>query len=144
MGPPDILSLLIADIYEAAGQLRRSGEVIAAAEGQTQARWQVLSVVSDPPLSVAQAGRRLGVSRQSVQRIANDLVDEDLAGFAPNPDHKSSPLLTLTPKGHRVLQRITTRAHEFHQDLELPLSAKDLAATCQSLQILTERVAHVE
>ncbi|MGW8557309.1 hypothetical protein [Streptomyces tubercidicus] len=37
------LALLVADVYEAAGALRRAGETLAAAEGQTQARWQLMS-----------------------------------------------------------------------------------------------------
>ncbi|MFD9379820.1 hypothetical protein ACFWBH_30625, partial [Streptomyces sp. NPDC059999] len=53
---------------------------------------------------------RLGVARQGVQRVANDLVHEDLAAFHTNPDHKGSPLLTLTRNGHRTLEAITTRA----------------------------------
>lgn len=66
-------ALLAADVYELAGLLRQAGEEIAAVQGQTQARWQLLSVVSDPPLSIPQAARRLGISRQAVQRVANDL-----------------------------------------------------------------------
>lgn len=61
---PDEMALLVADVFEAAGLLRRSGEAIAATEGQTQARWQLLSVVSEEPLTVAQAARRLGIARQ--------------------------------------------------------------------------------
>ncbi|BBZ38592.1 hypothetical protein MCNS_16550 [Mycobacterium conspicuum] len=104
------MALLVADVFELAGLLRRSGEAIAAKEGHTQARWQLLSAVSDHALTVPQAARRLGVTRQGVQRVANDLVAADLAGFRPNPDHRTSPLLVLTENGRRVLQAITERA----------------------------------
>lgn len=43
----DEIARLVADVFELAGLLRRSGEVVAAREGHTQARWQLLSVVSD-------------------------------------------------------------------------------------------------
>ena len=43
------MALLVADVYEAAGVLRKSGEAVAATEGQTQARWQLLSAVSETP-----------------------------------------------------------------------------------------------
>ncbi|MFF3446504.1 MarR family winged helix-turn-helix transcriptional regulator [Streptomyces sp. NPDC002667] len=125
---PDEMALLVADIYEAAGVLRRSGETIAAAEGQTQARWQVLSVVSDEPLSVARAARRLGVTRQGVQRIANDLARDGLADFRPNPDHRSSPLLGLTPRGSRVLEEITDRAAAAHRLLAAGIEPAEIAA----------------
>lgn len=62
----DEMALLVADVFELAGLLRRSGKAVAAKEGQTQARWQLLSVVSDQALTVPQAARRLGVTRQGV------------------------------------------------------------------------------
>ena len=134
------LALLVADIYEAAGALRRAGEAIAATERQTQARWQVLSVVSEEALSVPRAARRLGVSRQGVQRIANALVDDGLAELRPNPDHRSSPLLTLTPSGRRTLDRITTRAFASHQALTADIPPGDIAAARILLRRLTAGV----
>ena len=116
------MALLVADIFEAAGLLRRRGEEIAAGEGQTQARWQLLSVVSETPLTVPSAARRLGITRQAVQRVANDLVREDLAIFRPNRDHRTSPLLELTAHGQDVLARITARfrdvEHGFTEGIE--------------------------
>jgi DNA-binding MarR family transcriptional regulator len=50
--------------------------------------------------------RRLGLTRQSVQRTADALVDEGLAAYEPNPDHQRSPLLILTDHGREVLRGI--------------------------------------
>ncbi|WP_407554638.1 MarR family winged helix-turn-helix transcriptional regulator [Streptomyces sp. Pv4-95] len=140
----DEMALLVADVFEAAGLLRRSGEAIAGTEGQTQARWQLLSAVSDTPLTVARAARRLGVARQGVQRIANDLVHEDLAAFRPNPDHRGSPLLALTPEGHRVLSRITTRAAEVHHALTADIPPSEIAGARALLHRLIEQVRRQE
>ncbi|MFG2608449.1 MarR family winged helix-turn-helix transcriptional regulator [Streptomyces sp. NPDC048514] len=137
---PDEIALLVADIFEAAGALRRSGEATAAAEGQTQARWQVLSVVSDQPRSVPSAARRLGVARQNVQRIANELTKEGLTEFTANPDHRTSPLLALTPEGHRVLAAITARAHASHQHITARIPDADIAVVRAVLQGLTAAV----
>ncbi|MFD9519678.1 MarR family winged helix-turn-helix transcriptional regulator [Streptomyces sp. NPDC059979] len=125
---PEELALLVADVFEAAGLLRKMGEAIAGAEGQTQARWQLLSVVSEEPLTVARAARRLGIARQGVQRVANDLVREALADFQPNPDHRGSPLLALTPLGRATLQRITTRAEAIHRTMTADIPEADIAA----------------
>ncbi|MFD4915864.1 MarR family winged helix-turn-helix transcriptional regulator [Streptomyces virginiae] len=141
---PDEMALLVADVFEAAGLLRRSGEAIAATEGQTQARWQLLSVVSEEPLTVAQAARRLGIARQGVQRVANDLTREDLAAFRPNPDHRGSPLLTLTPHGRRVLDRITLRAADVHRTLAADITVDEITAARALLRRLVERVNHHE
>ncbi len=135
----DELALLVADVFEAAGALRRAGEALAGEEGQTQVRWQLMSVVSDAPLSVAHAARRLGVARQGAQRIANELVRDGLAEFRDNPDHRTSPLLALTGAGQRTLSAITARAAVAHQALSEGISEYDLAAVGTVLQRLTRQ-----
>ncbi|ELS50346.1 MarR family winged helix-turn-helix transcriptional regulator [Streptomyces viridochromogenes] len=133
---PDEAALLVADVFEAAGALRRLGEKTAAAQGLTQARWQVLSVVSEDPLTVPQAARRLGVSRQNVQRVANDLVALGLAAYAPNPEHRGSPLLTLTPRGEDSLARVTDTAAKLHRTLFAAIPDEDIRATRDTLRRL--------
>jgi DNA-binding MarR family transcriptional regulator len=118
---------LVADVYELAGRLRDQGERIAAGVGQTQARWQLMSVVSERPLTVPQAARRLGITRQGAHRTANHLVGADLANFVDNPDHRVSRLLELTPAGREVLSAITARAAAFDARLEGAVRPRDLA-----------------
>jgi DNA-binding MarR family transcriptional regulator len=101
------LGSFIADVVELAGLFRRVAEEIAQQEGQTQTRWYALSVFSDAPLTVSQAARRLGTTRQAVQRTANELLASGLAVIKPNPDHRASPFVVLTPEGHQTLQRIS-------------------------------------
>jgi DNA-binding MarR family transcriptional regulator len=140
----DLFSLLVADIYECAGRLRRSGEAIASWEGQTQARWQLLSVVSDRPLTVPQAARRLGLSRQAVQRVANDVVDEALVEVQENPDHKGSPLFSLTPGGRAVLARITKAARMSHRQLAASVPRADIETTRRTLAAFVEQLSGQE
>lgn len=98
--------LLLADVYELAGESRRTSEALARTAGQTTARWHVLSVVSDGPRTVASAARRLGLARQSVQRVADDLVGAGLLAVRSNPDHARAPLLGLTDAGMQTLERL--------------------------------------
>lgn len=112
----DPMALLVADLYQAAGLARRRGERIAKSEGQSQARWQLLSVVSDGPRTVAQAARRLGTARQAVQRVANDLVQRGLLRAQANPDHRTSPLFALTDEGAQILQRMNGAAAAAHRE----------------------------
>ena len=113
----DTFALLVADVYETAGVLRRQGERTAATEGQTQARWQVLSVISNGDWTVPVVADRLGTSRQAVQRIANELVDESLAAFDENPRNQRSPFLRLTSEGRTKLDAITKRSRSQHRAL---------------------------
>ncbi|MFW6092276.1 MAG: MarR family winged helix-turn-helix transcriptional regulator [Actinomycetota bacterium] len=109
--------LLIADVYELAGSSRRSSERLANLVGQTAARWHVMSVVSEQPFTVPAVARRLGLTRQGVQRVVHDLVDAGLARLEPNPDHARSPLVSLAPDGRRVLADLFARSEESRREL---------------------------
>ena len=111
------MEALFAELFEAAGTSRRWGEILASRQGLTQAQWQTLWIAATGPLTVPQIARRLGVSRQNVQRVANDLAAAGMATFGPNPDHKSSPLLELTPAGRSALDHINTAAAGSNQAL---------------------------
>jgi len=127
--PDDPYALLVADVYHVAGEMRRNGERIAATAGQTQARWQLMSVVSEGDWTVADAARRLGVSRQGVQRVADELVAEGLASYTLNPRHQRSPHLRLTERGQSALVTITAAARRANQRMVRLLSDEELAKT---------------
>jgi DNA-binding MarR family transcriptional regulator len=137
-GRGDEAALLVADLYELAGLLRQSGEELAATRGQTQARWQLLSVISEEPFTVAQAARRLGITRQAVQRVANELAADGLAEFAENPEHRTSRLLTLTESGRKTLAEITQAASVFNRQLAEALGDREMTAARRSVRKLVE------
>ncbi|MET0908133.1 MAG: MarR family winged helix-turn-helix transcriptional regulator [Ilumatobacteraceae bacterium] len=138
------LALLVADVYELAGTLRRHGEAFAASVGQTQARWQLLSVLSDGDWTVPQAARRLGVSRQAVQRVADDLDAEGLVRYVPNPHHQRSAMLELTPHGTDALAKITTAANRWQSVIASDLDPSTLQQTRQVLRQILARIADAD
>ena len=134
----DLIPPIVADVFELAGRFRDDGEKIAATVGQTQARWQVMSAASADPRTVPQIARRLGVSRQNVQRIADLLVAENWAGFEPNPDHKGSPDLVLNARGQDALAKITKAAGQSHAQLARELTGTDVGALHRGLRRLIQ------
>lgn len=131
---------LYSDLFEAAAVGRRHGEAIAARAGQTQARWQTLWTIATAPLTVPQIARRLGVSRQHILRLTNDLLAEGLVEFAQNPDHKTSPLVTLTDEGRGVLGAINAAGRESNADLARELPPGGVAQLRSLLQQFTRIV----
>jgi DNA-binding MarR family transcriptional regulator len=134
--PQALLPLIIADIYELAGRFRDNGEAIAGTVGQTQARWQVMSAASADPRTVPQIARRLGVTRQNVQRIADLLVAENWASFETNPDHRGSPHLVLSKRGRAALEQLTKAAASSHARLARKLDSVDVGALHRQLRRL--------
>jgi DNA-binding MarR family transcriptional regulator len=128
-----LVPLVIADIYQLAGQLRRNADAIAGTIGQTQARWQVLSAASAEPKTVPQIARRLGIARQNVQRVADLLIEEGLAALSPNPDHKTSPFLVLTDSGRATFTQLMSHGRSYQRELANELDL-DLAALRRGLR----------
>jgi DNA-binding MarR family transcriptional regulator len=137
----DPYALLVAEVYHAAGEMRRAGEAIAAMAGQTQARWQLMSAVSEGQWTVADAARQLGISRQGVQRIADELVADSLALYAPNPRHQRSPFLQLTDAGRDALAKITAAARRSNQRMARVLPAEQLS---QARDVLRRIIAALQ
>lgn len=140
----DPYALLVARVFQAAGEMRRSGEAIAAQVGQTQARWQLMSVVSEGQWTVPDAARELGVTRQGVQRIADELVAEGLADYASNPRHQRSPFLQLTPRGRETLAKITVAARRANQKMARLFTAGQLNQTREVLRRIVAALQDVE
>lgn len=135
--------LLIADVYELAGNARRSSERMAAEVGQTAARWHVMSVISDGARTVPAIAHRLGHARPSVQRVVHDLRAAGLVELEPNPLHARSPLVSLTELGAKTLDRLiadsaTERAERLEQ---AGVSAPELLAADETLRAVLRAFA---
>ncbi|MGW6392303.1 MarR family winged helix-turn-helix transcriptional regulator [Streptomyces sp. NPDC055103] len=102
----DALSRTALGVFRLNGQFLAVSEKLAEPAGLTAAWWQVLGAVLREPLPVAGIARVMGITRQSVQRIADLLVREGLAAYEPNPAHRRAKLLTPTETGRAAIARI--------------------------------------
>lgn len=94
-----------------------AGEALARPAGQTLARALVMRQITDEPMPVAEIARQLRLKRQSVQRVADLLVDEGLLTFEENPRHRRAKLARLTATGRAALERIDAEQREWTQRL---------------------------
>ncbi|HEV8339878.1 MAG TPA: MarR family transcriptional regulator [bacterium] len=136
----EALTELILEAFRFRGELERHGRRIVEPFGQTPTGWLVLGAVDEEPRTVSQIARRMGVTRQGVQRVAHALVKNRHAAFADNPDHRRSPILTLTPRGRQVLARIDAVQAIWSNRLAEPLPLQDLANAVQTIRRVTDRL----
>ena len=104
--PARLLTDVIIATFRLNGRLMEVAQQLAAEGGLTAAWWQVLGGVLDEPRSVAEIGRRMGMTRQGVQRIADLLVERGLAEYRPNPAHRRAKLLACTEAGYWAIRQI--------------------------------------
>ena len=86
----DHLSRTALGVFRLNGQFLSLAEELAKPAGLTAAWWQVLGAVLAEPLPVSGIARAMGITRQSVQRIADLLVGRGLAEYLENPAHRRS------------------------------------------------------
>ena len=128
--------LLIANVYELAAVSRRASESIAAEHGVTVTQWHAMSVLSDDDVTVPAIARRLGVTRQAVQRVADQLVSSGHVEPRKNPSHSSSPVMHLTDLGHQTLRDLWEASDDPRAQLTRGLSAEEVLAASATLQKL--------
>lgn len=136
--PQDLLSGVALSIFRLNGQLLGVAEDMARPVGLTAAWWQVLGAVLDEPLSVSGIAREMGITRQSVQRIANILVAEGLAEYLPNPAHRRAKLVRPTDAGREAVARIDPAHARVADKLADELGVERFRETLDTLVRLSE------
>jgi DNA-binding MarR family transcriptional regulator len=136
--PIDPISDFSFSIFRLNGFLLRNGDRITKSIGQSSARWQVLGRLGHQPQTVAAIARSMGHARQSVQRIADILVNEGLATYEPNPQDKRAKLMALTPQGENMLKAIYAQYGEWQNHIINKLNTDKLAAIANALDKIAD------
>src|SRR6266511_1450421 len=133
---------VILSMFRANGLLLAAGDRLTADEGLTSARWQVLGAIAlaDRPLTVPQIARRMGLTRQSVHVTVRHLVDEGFAEFAPNADHRRSPLVRLTEQGSATYSALDGRQAAWVNQLAVGVGRNELDTAARVLDELCRRL----
>ena len=140
----ELLSGTALTVFRLNGQFLAVAEELARPAGLTAARWQVLGAVLQEPLPVAGIARAMGITRQSVQRLADVLVEEGLAEYVPNPSHRRAKLVRPTEAGYAAVRRIDPQHAVYARRLAEAVGREELAATLQALTRLTAVLEELE
>ncbi|MFJ7075648.1 MarR family winged helix-turn-helix transcriptional regulator [Streptomyces sp. NPDC098781] len=134
----DLLSRGALGVFRLNGQFLAVAEELARPSGLTAAWWQVLGAVLGEPLPVSGIARAMGITRQSVQRIADLLVDKGLAEYRPNPAHRRAKLLAPTEEGRTAISRIDPGHAVFADRLAEAFGEAELADAVQILERMSK------
>ncbi|MBF6224929.1 MarR family transcriptional regulator [Nocardia abscessus] len=140
-GEQELFATAAITSFRLNGQFLAVAEELARPAGLTAAWWQVLGAVLRAPLPVAGIAREMGITRQSVQRIADLLVDKGLAEYRPNPAHRRAKLVAVTEAGLSAVRRIDPQHKVMSERLVDELGREQLALT---VEVLTKLSAAME
>jgi DNA-binding MarR family transcriptional regulator len=131
-----LLTEVILTTFRLNARLLEAAQGLAANGGITAAWWQVLGGVLDQPRTVAEIGRRMGMTRQGVQRVADLLVTNHLAEYRPNPAHRRAKLLACTEAGYWAIRQISFVAHPFGDRIGAQVATDELRNTLTTMRHL--------
>jgi len=86
------------------------------------------------PQTVPQMAYVRNVSRQYIQTIVNQLQSAGLVEIIPNPLHRRSGIVKLTPHGERFLTLITEKEKKLLSGLTIEIGDDNLRQTVEVLQ----------
>lgn len=122
----DVLTHVVMRTFRLYGGFLSAAEAMTRPVGLTAAWWQVLGAVLREPLPVAGIAREMGLARQSVQRIADVLVDRGLAEYLPNPAHRRAKLFRPTPAGRAAVARLREAQHAWADRISAQVDLDEL------------------
>jgi DNA-binding MarR family transcriptional regulator len=123
-------------------RLTAAGDLIHADRALTTGmRSLMMGLATSGPRTVARMADDRPVSRQYIQRLVDDLLEKGLVRARPNPEHKRSVLIDLTPAGRRMTDAIARIEAPLIEELFGGFSDRELAITARVLSTLTERLS---
>ena len=138
----DAVTKLVLETFRLNGCLILAGDALVADIGLTSARWQVMGAItlSPVPLPVAHLARNMGLSRQAVQRLSNEMAADGLVKFAENPHHQRAKLVLLTARGQEAYRAAMARQRPWARALAKGLSVSEIEAATATLRRMRQRL----
>jgi len=136
------LTQLVLEIFRVNGRLLSAGDRIVADIGLTSARWQVLGAIhfAEEPRTVSWLARSMGLTRQAIQRVANELEKEGLVEFRENPAHRRAQIVTLTRKGRSIYAAAERRQIPWINALAKGFSRIEIEQAVEMLRHIRRRI----
>jgi len=133
---------LILEVFRLNGRLLAAGDALVGDMGLSSARWQVLgaAALSPVPLPVAHLARNMGLTRQSVQRLVDDMTNDGLVRYAPNPHHRRAKLVLLTDRGQMAYRAAMDRQAPWAHELAAGLTPEAILSATSILRGLRGRI----
>ncbi|MEQ8860977.1 MAG: helix-turn-helix domain-containing protein [Pseudomonadales bacterium] len=135
------VSELVLEIRTFYNMLVERGEDLHAGSGVTLGMRAVLEVLDlRGAMTVPDLARDRRVTRQRIQALVNELLENKLVARRDNPASRRSPLIEVAAAGRRTLAAMQARELRLFRDAGLDVNATDLRRLTRRLQSLREQI----
>lgn len=120
----ELWQMMVGLVWETRGEWRRKvGEVT----GLPFSRTRVLRRLFDAPMTLTQLAEATGSDAPATTVAVNDLEHRGLVERYPHPDNKRAKLVSLTPAGKQMIERVRRTVRDDAPPGVNELSKTDLA-----------------
>jgi DNA-binding MarR family transcriptional regulator len=139
----DAFTELLLEVFRLNGALIAAGNALAVDMGLTSSRWQVLGAIAAEgrPVTASQIARQMGLTRQTVQRLVDELEAAKLVRRAADPEHGRARLVEFTDEGSAVYSTMQQRQIPWSNAVAEGIAAEELRG---ALAVVRELVARLE
>lgn len=142
--PGKVMEELMTEAIATFFRLRVVGQQIGAVTPNGSGYWGLMrSLKQEGAQTVPQLARSRPVSRQHIQKLANEMIAEGVIELAENPAHKRSKLLRLTPKGEAVFQKLNQQIARVALNLAEDMDVKELQIAVKVLKQIREKLKEI-
>ena len=136
------LTDLIRTVLRMNATVQKSGTRLMRGTGITNARWQTLSELFalEKPVTVSELARHMGLTRQAIQRLADDMASDGLVEFAENPGDARAMHLLLTKVGREMYHEALEREWQWTNAIAEDFDAEQIACAVALLGAITKKM----
>jgi DNA-binding MarR family transcriptional regulator len=133
---------LIRAILRTNATVQKSGTRLMRGTGITNARWQMLSELFalEQRVTVSELARHLGVSRQAIQRLADDMVSDGMVEFVKNPGDARAMHLLLTEAGRARYDEAQECEWQWTNAIAADFDAEQIVRTVALLEAIMQKM----
>jgi DNA-binding MarR family transcriptional regulator len=133
---------LIRAILRTNATVQKSGTRLMRGTGITNARWQMLSELFalEQRVTVSELARHLGVSRQAIQRLADDMVIDGMVEFVKNPGDARAMHLLLTEAGRARYDEAQECEWQWTNAIAADFDAEQIVRTVALLEAIMQKM----
>lgn len=136
------LTDLIRAVIRMNATVQKSGTRLTQGMALTNARWQVLAELSalEKRVTVSELARHMGLTRQAVQRLADEMVGDDLLAFVENPGDARAMHLVVTETGDAIYSEAGEREWQWANGVAESFDGEEIARAATLLESVTKKI----
>jgi DNA-binding MarR family transcriptional regulator len=137
-----VFTEIVLELFKLGGFLTNEGDQMGSEYGVTSARWKILGALflAGEPQTASQIARRMGLTRQAVQRLVDAMHKDGLLLFQKNPEHKRAKLIDLSDLGKDIFIKLDKKQTEWASSSSSDIPQEELETALSVLKRISDAI----